>query len=455
MTHEEPDKAGAADIAVSHANHVYAVAEGQESAPGLEPISTSWQRCVTEYGVDPGARAAPRILTVAEVKDVRDPIEALIESAGDELDRLHALVSPAGYIVLLTDKTGVAVEHRADEAQESDCRHWGIWLGGVWTESVEGTNGIGTCITEARPVTVHRGQHFRSRHIDLSCSGAPILEDDGTLLAVVDVSAYDPELSEGAHALTGALVLMSARAIEERYFRQRYRRHWIGALALPQESGPGALLALDGARRIVGANWVARKVLGIDEAGIRDGVGLSSLFHHDSGLFRRRDGADIPTRMICVNTHEEVPALVTPPERVLSASGLSFHTRPRSDLLATVQQFVRTPQSRGGLPPTTMRRVRDYVEVHIGEPIELTALATVAGVSVFHFAREFKRSAGVTPHYYLVQKRIERAQSLLNSSDLTPSQIAQACGFTDQSHLARRFRQVLGVTPGQYRRTLQ
>jgi transcriptional regulator of acetoin/glycerol metabolism len=106
----------------------------------------------------------------------------------------------------------------------------------VWSEEVEGTNGIGTCIVEERHVTVHRGQHFRSRHINLSCSGAPVFGVDGRLTAVLDVSAIDPELSERAHALTGALTVKSARAIEERFFRAHFSREWIVAVA-PPESG--------------------------------------------------------------------------------------------------------------------------------------------------------------------------------------------------------------------------
>ena len=66
-----------------------------------------------------------------------------------------------------------------------------------------------------------------------------------------------------------------------------------------------------------------------------------------------------------------------------------------------------------------MRRVREYVEVHLGESIDLSMLAAVAGLSVHHFARQFKQSAGVTPHLYLTQKRVERAQKMLAQTDLS------------------------------------
>jgi transcriptional regulator GlxA family with amidase domain len=92
------------------------------------------------------------------------------------------------------------------------------------------------------------------------------------------------------------------------------------------------------------------------------------------------------------------------------------------------------------------------VNAHVGATVDLATLATVAGVSIHHFARAFKQTAGVTPHHYLMQKRVERAQGMLDHTDLPLSEIACAAGFSDQSHLARHFRQMLGVTPGQFRR---
>jgi AraC-like DNA-binding protein len=98
-----------------------------------------------------------------------------------------------------------------------------------------------------------------------------------------------------------------------------------------------------------------------------------------------------------------------------------------------------------------MRRVREYVAAHLSESTDLAMLAAVAGLSIHHFARGFKQTTGMTPHHYLTQKRVERARDMLANSDLSLSEIAYAVGFSDQSHLARHFRQMLGVTPGQFR----
>ena len=440
---------------VSHAEHVLLVARGDTSASGVEEVSTSWQRSANQHGVDPDSKEAPRILTSHEIKQLQEPLGALIFSAQEEIDRLYKLVREAGYTLLFCDTAGVAVEHRGDETDASRFKYWGTWLGGMWSEAIEGTNGIGTCIAEDRPVTVHRGQHFRSRHTGLSCSAAPVFGVDGSLMAVLDVSAIDPERSERAHALTGALTANSARAIEEQFFRERFRQGWIVAVAPPEDDAAGMLLALDNNQRIIGANRTARASLLLDDYRLRTGVGLWTIFERDPGLFRRKDLADIPTQLVVAGSDETWPALVTPPESGRAAwqqaRSDALHTRPRLDSLATLRQRAQTVPTRGGLPPGAMRRVREHVEVHLSESIDLAELAAIAGLSVYHFARAFKQSAGVTPHHYLVHRRIERAQEMLARSELPLSGIALATGFSDQSHLARHFRQMLGMTPGQFR----
>jgi AraC-like DNA-binding protein len=291
--------------------------------------------------------------------------------------------------------------------------------------------------------------------MNLSCSGAPIFGVDGRLLAVLDISAIDPQLSERAHALTGALTVNSARAIEERFFREHFRHHWLIAIAPPGEDAAGMLLAVDGDQRVVGANRVARSALLLDDRALQAGVNLWTIFERDLDLFRRKDKADIATRLVIAGSRESRSALVTPPIQPFAdwrnAANAALHARPRLDVISTLGKIAPAPQAHGGLSPAAMRRVREYVDAHLGGSMDLATLAGVAGVSIHHFARGFKQSAGVTPHHYLTQKRVERAQDLLGNTDLSVSEIALAVGFSDQSHLARHFRQMLGVTPGQFR----
>jgi AraC-like DNA-binding protein len=436
-----------------HAEQVHLVTEGAPSPPGIEEVSSSWQRSAKQHGVDPVDNSPPRILTHDELKDFRGPLDNLIFSAQEEIDQLYKVVREAGYAILLCDNAGVAVEHRGESAQANEFEYWGTWLGGVWSETAEGTNGIGTCIVEERPVTIHKGQHFRSRHIDLSCSGAPVFGADGRLIAVLDVSAIDPELSERAHALTGALTTKSARAIEERFFREQFHREWIVAVVPPEGQSISMLLAVNDDQRIVGVNRAARRALLLDDRGLQADLSLWKFFERNLDLFRRKNGTDIYTTLLIAGSNDSCPALVTPPNQTTgNPANMNAHTRPRLDSIGTLMKLAPPTQALGGgLSPSAMRRVRDYVDLHLSETIDLSTLAAVAGLSMHHFARQFKQSAGATPHHYLTQKRLEQAQALLTKTELPLSEIAYAAGFSDQSHLARHFRHAFGTTPRAFR----
>jgi transcriptional regulator of acetoin/glycerol metabolism len=187
-----------------HAEYIYSVVESAGLPSDIEEeFSASWERSIRRYGLDPAAASVPRVLSSRELGEVLEPIEEFDRSARDEIEQLYTAVRAPGYVVLLSDASGVAVELRGEDAPSRHLKNLGSCVGGVWSEEVHGTNGIGTCIAEKRPITVHRAQHFRSRHTHLSCSGAPVFGTDGKLIAVLDVSSVDPTLSERAHALTG------------------------------------------------------------------------------------------------------------------------------------------------------------------------------------------------------------------------------------------------------------
>ncbi|MBV7485010.1 AraC family transcriptional regulator [Bordetella sp. BOR01] len=107
--------------------------------------------------------------------------------------------------------------------------------------------------------------------------------------------------------------------------------------------------------------------------------------------------------------------------------------------------------SVGGLAPVVRRRVRDYIDAHLAEPLTLDVLAGVAALSTYHFARMFHASFGEPPHAWVLGRRLAQARTLLASTADDLAAVAQACGFGNASHLSRAFLQAAGVTPGQYR----
>jgi AraC family transcriptional regulator len=100
-----------------------------------------------------------------------------------------------------------------------------------------------------------------------------------------------------------------------------------------------------------------------------------------------------------------------------------------------------------GLSKPQLRRVTGYIEDHLDVTLSLAQLAAVAGVSASHLKTLFKRSTGLPVHEYVVQRRVERAKTLLLRGELPASQVALEAGFAHQSHMARCMRRVLGITP--------
>ncbi len=104
------------------------------------------------------------------------------------------------------------------------------------------------------------------------------------------------------------------------------------------------------------------------------------------------------------------------------------------------------------LPRAIFNRVKDKMEANLDTNLRVAEIAREAGYSRCHFIQMFRASAGMTPHKFLIQLRIEHAKRLLRKSDLRLTDIALACGFSSHAHMSHVFRQTLGVVPAELRR---
>ena len=361
--------------------------------------------------------------------EVRDELlSRLLVDEEESLNRLHNIVSQVGLRILFFD-----------EKERFAGRYGSATKGDHQAAYAERTD--------------NRGSAKRVK----SCLAAPIFDAESGLLGFLDALPTHGELTGEASTLARTVMRTTARAIEERSFRKRYRREWIIALA-PSDGGDyGLLLAVDGQQRIVGADRHAGSTLSASNVNLGSGPTLWALFEKDAALFRDRNLGDIHTTVVTVGSAQIWNAIVTPPiSRALHQhvpEYTSLHFRPRLDSIGCVHSSAPPDYSVGGLAPRALQRVREYVEEHLSENIELETLADIAGLSKWHFARAFKQSVGTPPHFYLVQRRLERAQELLAETDLPLAQIALKIGFSDQSHFSRRFRTLLGLTPRSFRRS--
>jgi AraC family transcriptional regulator len=110
------------------------------------------------------------------------------------------------------------------------------------------------------------------------------------------------------------------------------------------------------------------------------------------------------------------------------------------------------PDGRGRLLAWQARKVRNYVDHHITERILVADLSAVIQLSAAHFSRAFKRTFGESPHAFVIRRRLEFAAHYLSQTDASVSDIALRCGFADQAHLCKAFRQAMGLSPASWRR---
>ena len=123
---------------------------------------------------------------------------------------------------------------------------------------------------------------------------------------------------------------------------------------------------------------------------------------------------------------------------------------------AAALEVAADPASPGtasrGLTPWQIQRIQTYIEDNLSRSVTVTALASIVHLGPSHFRRAFKASLGVSPHAYVIERRIRRAQQLMLETNLPLSEIALQVGFADQAHLTTRFHRTVGKTPGLWRR---
>ena len=113
---------------------------------------------------------------------------------------------------------------------------------------------------------------------------------------------------------------------------------------------------------------------------------------------------------------------------------------------------AEVPDARGRLLAWQARKVRDYIDSHITGTVLVADLSALVQRSDAHFSRSFKRTFGESPHAFLVRRRVELAAQYMLTSDASLSDIALRCGFADQAHLCKHFREAQGQTPAAWRR---
>jgi len=318
-------------LASSHASRIIHTVQSGLKPAGIEPhVTRSWHRCIKEYGLEPQGRRQIAVRDPVAVRELQQRMGELLRVARAEMESLYEQISGSGFAVILADAQGTLLNTITDPTLQREFRQAGLWLGALWDERHEGTNGIGTCIAEGASVTVHREEHFRGYNMLLSCSGAPILDPHGELLAVLDASSVNSHDSRLIQRHTMALVNMSASLISRWNFLHEFR----DAFVLRFHSRPEFVGLLHEALLAVDANGIVRAVnesallqLGCANRKQLVGKAVSDFFQFDFATLEQRARSE--------------PGAIWPIRDV--ALGRRFFAIVRAPMLQQVNSIVRIP----------------------------------------------------------------------------------------------------------------
>jgi AraC-like DNA-binding protein len=305
---------------------------------------------------------------------------------------------------------------------------------------------------DGRVQTVAAGQSLRANTAETLA--LPVYGIEGAPLAHLEVTTQEIDHPALANKLIRAVVEPLARAMSERWFRIAHRKYWI--LAARQASNPKRciLLAMDEHFHLAGVDHGARQML--KESGVEPiSPALSRFFCCPPDALARARHFDTAVRLPGASDGESWLVLITAPDlgadQLANEGGASVHSRPRLESIAGSCAAQPEEADRPGLPRYLARRIEEFVGTRLEAGIDIAELANSIGYSTSHFFRMFRRWFGMTPHAYLMRRRLVVAKELLTSTDISLAEIALKVGFCDQSHLSRSFRRFSGLPPRAFR----
>lgn len=218
-------------------------------------IKTSWERCKDKHRISPQRKVELHTLTENEIREKREPLEQLLFDSAPILERVRRIAKQSGYSVLISDAEGATVKTFTDSDLALELQSKGIRLGTLWQEAIVGTNGLGTCLEENRPVTVDASDHYSKTLHSFSCSAAPLIGADGAVLGALDMSTFASG-NRMTQALALNFVTETADEIEALIFRKAYRSQYVVSLT-DSFHATTSLIAFNEAGTIVAATTPA------------------------------------------------------------------------------------------------------------------------------------------------------------------------------------------------------
>jgi transcriptional regulator of acetoin/glycerol metabolism len=369
-----------------HASQVMRTVRSGHDTVGIAPeIGRSWNRCVNEFGIHPHSRRDTAVLSASQLRESQQRLGNLFAVAHCEIENLYELIAGTGYAVVLSDASGAILDAIADPTLKREFRQSGFWLGALWDERHEGTNGVGTCLVENSPVTVHGQEHFRDYNVRLSCSSAPVVDAYGALLGVLDASSMNSSDTREIQRHTMALVSMSASLISRYQFLAEFPDAWILRFhSRPEFVGllHEALVAVDGDGRVLAVNENVLCQLGLNARARLVGHPIEEVFRFTADTLRQRGVRDSATiwPIRDATRGRRYFALVQPPRTVQPATPAMAPAR------CTDARSVASPETHCGTDPLMCRNLASGHQLFAKQVPILLCGATGTGKDVFAHA---------------------------------------------------------------------
>lgn len=284
--------------AIRHRLSIEAAVAKRAVGTSLEQrVMRSWRRCLERHALDPAQSRQPSVVDAAELCRRRASLGGAAAVVRAAMLRFSTTFDRTA-CAIFTDAEGVILYYAAAPAFAERAR--GLRAGAVWSESEQGTNGMGTCLIEREPVIIEQGQHFLAQNTGLTCFAMPVFHRQGQLLGALDISCNNVP----PHGPMLALLDLAVLDIENRLLLQQPPGESVLYFS-PNRSHIGTALegivSVDSCARVTGANRTAIRLLGarapeqVFGRSTQELLGISKdrvLVSDNAALFRCRPSID-------------------------------------------------------------------------------------------------------------------------------------------------------------------
>jgi len=357
-------KALSKDDIQNHIRRVRAeVANNAEDNRGTgykNPVIQSWIRCMNEYGLDPGEQSEFILVEHTQLQERQERLSTLLEVANLEIANVYQQLAGSGYAIMLADCEGVILNYFGDPRYAHATSRTGLTEGAIWNERHQGTNGIGTCLHEKKPIIIHREEHYFAYNIGYSGIAAPIFNHLGEVVAVLKGAGESRLTRQQALVLVNMSVQMIENRMFQHQFRHEYRIHFHNWPESAHTLNEG-VIAFNASGIVLGATRTALSLLGIASPEQIHGRHISELFN-----------ASLPTLLQQSTKKEHQPAMVFQAGAEGRLFAIAVTPESAKPIMVQVPSLERQPNTNK--PKTTMQKSTPLDDLHFGDPAMETCI---------------------------------------------------------------------------------